>query len=207
MLRLRDVLLAGSFAAALTATAASRTGPTEWPIREAPAALQPAIAKADLVIADVHGAFLRELRAKLAKGGPLLALGVCHMTPQLLARRLRERDDTAAGFTSDRLRSLANAPPAWAVGVIARHAGEPAQNVDGYAVELGSRLGVLRPIVQQPICASCHGPAEQLDPRVRDELGRRYPADRAIGFAPGEIRGWYWVEMPRPAATAARSGS
>jgi hypothetical protein len=32
---------------------------------------------------------------------------------------------------------------------------------------------------------------------VRAVLAERYPADRAIGFANGEIRGWYWVEMPK----------
>jgi len=46
-----------------------------------------------------------------------------------------------------------------------------------------------------------------LDERVRRELERRYPADRAIGFAAGDIRGCYWVELPKPAATVATPGS
>jgi len=28
-------------------------------------------------------------------------------------------------------------------------------------------------------------------------LRDRYPKDRAIGFKEGEIRGWFWVEMPK----------
>jgi hypothetical protein len=157
--------------------------------------MRPAIAKADLVITEVHGAFLRELRAKMAKGGPLLALGVCHMTPQRLARELKRRDGVVAGFTSDRLRNPANAAPSWAVGLIARNAGQPAGMIDGFAVDLGPRVGVLRPLSEQPLCASCHGPAERLDPRVSRELARRYPGDRATGFGTDEIRGWYWVEI------------
>jgi hypothetical protein len=31
---------------------------------------------------------------------------------------------------------------------------------------------------------------------VREELAERYPADRATGFKVGDIRGWFWVEVP-----------
>lgn len=197
MVRLKVVLLATSIAAVIGGTCAAAGQPTEWPIGRAPAAMRPAIAKADLVITDVHGAFLRELRAKMAKGGPLLALGVCHMTPQRLARQLKGREGVVAGFTSDRLRNPANAPPAWAVETIARNAGQQAGTIEGFAVDLGRRVGILRPLSEQRLCANCHGPAEQLDPRVSRELARRYPSDRATGFGSGEIRGWYWVEMPK----------
>jgi hypothetical protein len=27
-------------------------------------------------------------------------------------------------------------------------------------------------------------------------LGARYPRDQAIGFAPGDLRGWSWVAVP-----------
>jgi hypothetical protein len=59
-------------------------------------------------------------------------------------------------------------------------------------------VGVLRPIAQRPICANCHGPADSISPAVRHLLTERYPVDRAVGFADGEIRGWFWVEMPKP---------
>jgi len=91
MIRLKVVLLTTTIAMVVGATCAAAGQPKEWPIGRAPAAMRPAIATADLVITDVHGAFLRELRAKMAKGGPLLALGVCHMTPQRLARQLKRR--------------------------------------------------------------------------------------------------------------------
>lgn len=47
------------------------------------------------------------------------------------------------------------------------------------------------------MCALCHGPAASLSPEVRHALAARYPADRAIDFKEGEVRGWYWVEMPK----------
>jgi hypothetical protein len=35
-------------------------------------------------------------------------------------------------------------------------------------------------------------------PRRRGIVGKRYPNDRAVDFVEGEIRGWCWVEMPKP---------
>jgi hypothetical protein len=46
------------------------------------------------------------------------------------------------------------------------------------------------------MCAGCHGPAAGISQAVRTELADRYPSDRAVGFADGEIRGWFWVEIP-----------
>jgi hypothetical protein len=104
----------------------------------------------------------------------------------------------AAGRTSDRLRSPTNAPRPWAAALVTEYAGRKARDVDGFVVDLGGRIGVLRPIAQRPICASCHGPADRLSSRVRAVLADRYPADKALGFEIDEIRGWFWVEMPKP---------
>jgi hypothetical protein len=35
---------------------------------------------------------------------------------------------------------------------------------------------------------------------VRQALLQRYPEDRAIGYAEGDLRGWFWVEVPKPPA-------
>jgi hypothetical protein len=47
------------------------------------------------------------------------------------------------------------------------------------------------------VCAACHGAPDTFDPAVRAELRDLYPRDRAVGFAEGEIRGWFWVEVPK----------
>jgi hypothetical protein len=71
-----------------------------------------------------------------------------------------------------------------------------ARSIDGFAVNLGDRVGVLRPIAHQRVCAGCHGPEDKLDPRVRRTLNEFYPGDRAVGFHEGELRGWFWAEVP-----------
>ena len=169
---------------------------TVWRIQDAPPDVRTLVARADLMIVAMHDSVLRELADEMASVTPDKALNSCHIDSRLIIQRFK-REGIAAGRTSDRLRNPANAPPSWAAGIVKAHTGRRARDVDGYAVDLGDRLGVLRPIAQRPICATCHGPAEQLRPAVRAALAERYPGDKAVGFRDGEIRGWFWVAMPK----------
>jgi hypothetical protein len=169
-----------------------------WPIRTAPAEWRGALSRADLIIVTMQDSLLRQLHHKLAEGGPTLAFGACHIDTTELTRRVGRDEGILAGVTSDRLRDPTNRPKAWAAGLVAAHAGRRARDIDGFAVDLGDRIGVLRPMVQEDTCASCHGPVERLTPAVRQLIAERYPEDRATGFVKGEIRGWFWVEMPKP---------
>lgn len=187
----RWFLAAGLLAAPLT----PQPWPT-WPIRDAPANLHTTVSRADLMIATMHDAVLRELAHDFAQGGVEAAVKSAHLESFEVARRLA-REGVAAGRTSDRLRDPTNAPRPWAAALVNAHAGRRAQDVDGFVVDLGDRLGVLRPIAERPICATCHGPLERIDPSVRPTLAERYPSDKGVGFKDGEIRGWFWLEIPK----------
>jgi hypothetical protein len=171
---------------------------TSWPIADAPLELRDSITRADLIVVDMQSQLLRELSQALTRGGPAGAVNSCHVDVTGIAARIGRQSGVAAGRTSDRLRNKTNAPRAWAAPFVANYAGKQARDVDGFVVDLGDRIGVLRPIVQRPMCVSCHGPADRIDPAVRAVLNTRYPADRASGFEEGEIRGWFWVEVPKP---------
>jgi hypothetical protein len=190
------LFIAGCLGAVTLAEQSPKTF-TSWPIREAPAPLRLVISHADVIIVTMQDAMLRQLTEALDRGGPTSALGSCHLDATAVSYRVG-REGIAAGRTSDRLRSPTNAPPRWAADLVKANAGARARDVEGFAVDLGQKVGVLRPIAQRPICANCHGPADRLSPAVRQLLTERYPVDRAVGFADGEIRGWFWVEMPKP---------
>jgi hypothetical protein len=181
-----------------TLHAQSPLPPDTWRIAEAPAALKDPISRADLiVVVSLQDALLRELTHSLEQGGPEFAIRSCHIDVVGAIRRVEGQPGIAAGRTSDRLRNPANTPRAWAAPLVRANAGRPARDIDGFVVDLGSAVGVLRPIVEQPMCASCHGPADKITPAVAAALKHRYPDDRAIGFLNREIRGWFWVEMPK----------
>jgi Protein of unknown function (DUF3365) len=185
--------------AGLTGSTAFAQQPTafkSWPLREAPAELGVVITQANSLVATMEDALVQELNDALDRGGPTRAFTSCHLNTIGVIMRVG-REGIAAGRTSDRLRSPTNAPPPWAAPFVQANAGRRARDVDGFAVDLGDKVGVLRPIAHRPMCAGCHGPSDQISPVIHQALADRYPSDRAIGFTEGEIRGWFWVAMPK----------
>ena len=171
----------------------------EWPtypLGQAPAELQPAIRRGELVILAIQTATSKELASALS-GGPPEAVRVCHLSATALIYRLRRDEGIAAGRTAARVRMPANAPRPWASPIVTRYANAKAASFDGFAVDLGDKVGVMQPVAHRPVCSPCHGVEEKLDPRVREELKDRYPADHATGFKDGDLRGWIWVEVPK----------
>ena len=171
-------LAAAAFTIVGVVTAPHMPAQSPWPtyaVAEAPSAFRPAIQRGDLLIISLPSALLSELRRELDANGPV----------------------GAAGRTSARLRNPTNKPRPWAAAIVARYADARAQDAEGFVVDLGDRLGLLRPIAEQSICAPCHGPESKLDRRVVATLPDRYPADRATGYANGAMRGWFWVEVPK----------
>ena len=55
-------------------------------------------------------------------------------------------------------------------------------------------MGYVEPIRIQPLCLTCHG--EALAPAVGARIRALYPEDAAAGFALGDLRGVWWVELP-----------
>ncbi len=54
----------------------------------------------------------------------------------------------------------------------------------------------IRAIPVGPVCISCHGPVENIESGLRDELRKNYPQDQATGYAVGQIRGALTVKRP-----------
>ena len=197
MRRLRQTVLLCALVLTAAASAQSPLPPGTWRAPDAPAAMRYPLSRADLIVASMQDALLRELTDAIRTGGPAFAIKSCHIDVIGTIQRIGRQEGVAAGRTSDRLRSPTNAPRPWAAALVAQNSGRRVRDVPGFVVDLGDKVGVLRPIAQRPMCAACHGAAGGLDPAVRAELKDRYPRDQAVGFAEGEIRGWFWVEMPK----------
>ena len=100
-----------------SSTALCAQGPPAWRIRDTPPALRPVVARADLVIASMHDAVLRELSSSSAEGGAEIAIKSAHIESALMTQLLA-REGVAAGRTSDRLRNPTNIPPAWTATIV-----------------------------------------------------------------------------------------
>ena len=95
-----------------------------------------------------------------------------------------------------RLRNAKNVPPEWAAQLV-----EP-QTITPSFVDLpDGHLGAFLPINLKAQCLACHGNEDEIAGDVRSVLAELYPDDRATGFREGELRGWFWVDVPVPAGT------
>ena len=151
------------------------------------AQLERALAAKDEMAKTLMG----ELKAELETGGPSGAVVVCRDMAPMISEHVADNHGLAIGRTSHRLRNTGNLAPAWAEPAV-NEIVDTAWYVEGPAGELGAIL----PIKLAAPCLACHGPADVLDEDVRSALAESYPDDQATGFAEGDLRGWFWVEVP-----------
>ena len=155
-------------------------------------------ALADRFQADLQG----QLQAAMKVGGPVGAIGVCQQAAPAIAANLseesgaevrrialKERNPAAApeGELRVRLEQLAAAPLS--------ADGKPAvmQWTSGSGADARAHFMRAIPMKEQP-CAACHGTA--IAPEVQARLAELYPADKATGFKPGDLRGAILVSWP-----------
>ncbi len=191
------VLAAPPPAPAAAAPAPSASAPAAIPVADAPAAWGPAIGRAQEAGRAFQTALQARLAAAMAQGGPPAAIDVCSKDAPRIAAETSASAGVKLGRTSERLRSPANAPPAWTVAPLAAASAHKAADAKPLAVDLGGSVGVLLPIPVGSACLACHGPAASLSPAVKEALAARYPADRATGYAEGDFRGFLWVEAAK----------
>ena len=137
----------------------------------------------------------RALKARLSEaiqaGGVPEGISACKLAaPEITANEGRG-SGLKIGRTSFKLRNPANSPPDWALSDVAGRVESPT-----FSTAPDGTLQALLPIRLEGLCLSCHGPEADLTPEVRAALARDYPEDRATGFASGDLRGWFWIEVP-----------
>ena len=138
-------------------------------------------------------ALLTELSEAIAAGGAVNAIDVCADRAPAIAAAASKQHGVRIGRTSWKLRNPENGPPIWA------ELATDNRPIDSrYFADHSGRLGTLSPIRLARTCIQCHGAPDDLAPGVAEALGRRYPVDQATGFAAGDLRGWFWVEVPAP---------
>ncbi len=131
-----------------------------------------------------------ELKDTMQESGPVAAIAVCKDSAPRIARAVSEEQGLQIGRTSFKLRNPSNVPPNWAEPVVERQASDPV-----YLAGPSGELGVLLPIRAQGACLTCHGGEEDVPSEVRAAVANLYPEDEATGFAAGDLRGWFWIEV------------
>jgi hypothetical protein len=188
-------------AAAWGAEPARAQDAAAYRVADAPARLASGIQAAEAAISALQSRLAGRLLEEMKAGGPARAITVCRDEAPALTAETARVQGVRVGRASHRLRNPRNTAPAWAERFVAAGAGRKAKDVEPTVVDLGDRVGVLRPIATAGVCLQCHGPAGRLSPEVRTYLESAYPGDRAVGFEEGDLRGFAWAEAPLSAAT------
>ncbi len=195
--------------ARLSLAAIAAFGVAGCTLLDAPSLHTPAPERVDNAVIAARSAadtLQRELTAALAEAmassGPGGAMGVCNTKALQITTRVSANAALNIRRTALRLRNPANAPDAWEKEQLASFAsalssGRPPAGLERYKVEQVDgawRLRWTRPIVLQPMCATCHG--KDINSGVREILTALYPADQATGFEIGELRGAFTASVP-----------
>ena len=151
--------------------------------------------KRRLVAGKAKDALFQRLSARLMEviqsEGPAAAIHVCSQEATQIAEAVGDELGVQIGRTSFKLRNPDNAPRDWVQPFVQQRADTPQfTRLDE------DRLGAIFPIHLNVKCLMCHGQEEDILDSVQSELAQRYPDDRATGFSAGDLRGWFWVEVP-----------
>ena len=139
------------------------------------------------------------LMGAMQEGGPTNAIDVCRQRAPEIADQISADTGWSVGRTSLKLRNPDNAPDQWERAVLedfeARRAeGVPASDLVRYeVVEDGDEkvFRFMRAIPTGGLCLTCHG--TELGGDIRHALKRLYPADQAVGYSEGDVRGAFTI--------------
>ena len=155
-------------------------------------------ARADAAMKDLGQRLKSALVVKMQTEGPVAAVGFCHQEAPKIAASVGTEHGVTVGRTATRHRSPDNAPTAWQqevlAGFVERARQAPAASLSWVSREEGVYREA-RGIATEKPCLACHG--ETIAAPVRAAIAANYPDDRATGFAEGDLRGVFWVEIER----------
>lgn len=129
-------------------------------------------------------------------GGPLNAINVC--------KHIMESENAYGGEYEIRRTALKFRNPLNKPKLREKQVLEMMRDAHGRKQEIGPVLdahddGALyyyHPIMVQPLCLNCHGtPGKEITEEVFNEIKRKYPKDKAMGFAEGDFRGMWSVQL------------
>ncbi len=160
------------------------------------AAVAPLTAQADVIAQEFSAALKQALLGAMAQGGAVRAVSVCAQVAPALAQATGEKWGWQIRRVSTKARNISSAiPDTWEAQVLAQFeqrlvAGEAPGSLS-HAQTIAGEFRYMKAQIAEPLCLpwclQCHGSA--IDPAVAQLLQTLYPADRAQGYAAGQLRG------------------
>jgi hypothetical protein len=162
------------------------------------------VAEAQAVAQAVPPRLLSVLQTEIARSGYDGAIAACRDQAPAMARTASEKTGWNIRRVSLRNRNPKAVPDAWERAALEDFdrraaAGEPPVQLeraeitqeDGQATQR-----YMRALPTAEMCLGCHGTPDHVSSAVTARLQELYPADRALGYRVGEIRGAITLHRP-----------
>lgn len=160
------------------------------------------LAKADSLAGRFQAELKGELSTALSEVGPVGAIGVCQSAAPAIGDSLSRESGGEVRRIARQNRNPGNTLEPTIEALYSELEMQPMLDGSPNAVHAvrDNRLLYLKaiPMQEQP-CTVCHG--TNIAPEVQAEIARAYPADKATGFEPGQLRGAFLIKLDLPGAS------
>ena len=168
------------------------------------AADDPLLAEARGVASAIPPKLLTVLQEEITKGGAEGAIGVCREKAPAMAKAASEQTGWAIRRVSLKNRNPKAVPDAWEEAVLKDFDKRVATGEKPTSLEKGEVVTLdgkkvyryMKALPTQDLCLQCHGTPDRISPAVQAKLKDLYPNDKAVGYAPAEIRGAITLKKP-----------
>jgi hypothetical protein len=140
----------------------------------------------------------KKLKSTIQNHGMMRAINVCNIEALSLTDSIQQATDDILEIkrTSLRYRNPANAPDANERNALSYFQKTFLQSgnlpndliektIDGSSIE----YHYYKPLTMKPLCLSCHGKTERVDPDLFHQIKKLYPRDKATGYSVNQFRG------------------
>lgn len=147
----------------------------------------------DSIVGLTFDTLKKSLMSKMKAEGPIAAIDYCRSYADVLTTVHQEGSIESITRTAVRLRNKGNAPDSLEQRILSEYeSGWSDENLrTSRVISVGNKVHYFKPIKVLKPCLSCHG--DQVNHEVLVHIRTKYPADSAIGFKEGDLRGMWHV--------------
>ncbi|WP_457640721.1 Tll0287-like domain-containing protein [Persephonella sp.] len=154
---------------------------------------------------------LKTLKGELIealKRGPLHAIDVCSKKAIDLTKQVEQELNRGIKIkrTSFKYRNPKNAPDEYEKDALAyfEKAIKEKKPLPKFYIQKVKENGktyyrYYKPLKVMPVCLTCHGKLQNMDPKLQTKLLKLYPQDKAVNYEEGDFRGVIRVSIPEDA--------
>jgi len=154
------------------------------------------IKKGTSVSKELVNALMTELQAEISENGVPGAINYCSLHALPITDSISRQEQVEVSRVSHRFRNPMNAADEKEKAMIEKYIAQQraGEELTPQVVKRNGQKIYYAPILlASPLCLSCHGPYENIDPDVRNVLSERNPEDEAVDFSLNEVRGMFKI--------------